>query len=225
MCSGPVHAAIRRVPRLGLVAAFVLGAASHVDAQEGPPGLSQLTARFDSLREASTQANHAASVADSIRRYEQFPGGSSIDTLEVGPFLVIASKDEARTAKKYFDQAWAVYSEIVGTAPSPLDRHLFSFLGKTDSRWDPDLDIEGATVVDARWAPGSKESFASRRMGAVLNQSLPEDLARWTGGFFLPLDPDQPLEWTYRQLVMTRSSAVADCFEGVQARCWPSLPT
>jgi hypothetical protein len=219
MCSAAVQAATR----LWLSAALVLGTASHAATQEGRPDLSRLTARLDSLREASTQANHVASVADSIRRHEQFAGGGSIDTLEVGPFFVIASKGEARTAKKYFNRAWASYSGIVGTAPSPLDGHLFSFLGETDLRWDPDLDIEGATVVDAMWAPGGRESFVSKRMGVVLNQSLPEDLARWTGGFFLPSDPDQQLEWTYRQLVMTRSSAVADCHRGVLPRCWDAL--
>ncbi len=223
MCRA-AHPDIRRALRLGLLAAFVLGTTSHAAAQEGQPDLSRLTARLDSLREASTQANHAANVRDSIRWHEQLAGDNAIDTLQVGPFFVIASKDEARTAKKYFDHAWAGYSEIVGTAPSPLDRHLFSFLGKTDSRWrDPDLGIEDATVVDARWAPGSRESFVSKRMGVVLNQSLPEDLARWTGGFFLPSDPDQELEWTYRQLVMTRSSAVADCYHGVLTRCWDAL--
>ena len=69
----------------------------------------------------------------------------------------------------------------------------------------------------------SSRARSGGRIGYVLNESFPRDLVEWTGGFSLRIDPHRELEWAYRQLVITRSTAVADCFEGIVDRCWDAM--
>lgn len=196
-------------------------AAGPVAAQTAIADEAQLIERLDSLTIAFQRADSVADIADRINRRASRPELSTpSDTLRIGPFQVVTPEGQAQMARRYFERAWAPYEAVVGPGPTSLQGHLFTFQSRKPY---VHLDVEGSTEVLARSNWESLENTIGRKIGEVLALSLPEDLRSWTGSFFLLESDREELEWTYRRLVTTRSTAAGDCYDGVLTRCWDAV--
>ena len=209
--------------RLSLVLATLLmmPIGASLDGQTTRPRESELVARIDSLSEILDRANSVAKVADAVRSEERRRLLSGqIDTLQVGPFLVVTPVGQVRLARRHFERAWARYAAIVGTERTAIDGRVFLY-GKNELLYG--LDSRGSTRVTTRYLPRNRLRAIGRILGGVMSADLPDDLRTWVGSFYIEADPTPELAWAYRSLTTTASASVSDCYDGTLERCWDAM--
>jgi len=209
--------------RLNLVLAtlLVMPLGASLDGQTTRPTESELVARIDSLSVILDRADSVAKIADAVRREERERLlGGQIDTLQVGPFLVVTPVGQGSLARRYFERAWARYAAFVGTERTAIEGRVFLY-GKSESLYG--LDSRGSIRVTTRYLSRNRDRAIGRILGGVIAADLPEDLRTWVGDFYIRADATRELEWAYRSLATTASVAVSDCYEGVLDRCWDAM--
>ena len=209
--------------RLSLVLATLLmmPIGASLDGQTTSPRESELVARIDSLSEILERANSVARVADDLRREEeQRLLSGQIDTLQVGPFLVVTPVGQVRLARRHFERAWARYASFVGTEPTAIEGRVFLY-GKSESL--SGLDSRGSIRVTTRYLSRERDRGIGRILGSVMSADLPVDLRTWVGDFYIRADATRELGWAYRALATTASTAVTDCYDGALDRCWDAM--
>ena len=183
---------------------------------------SELVSRIDSLSVILDRAVSVARVARAARSEERRRLLTArVDTVQVGPFSVVAPVQQMGLARRYFERAWARYAVIVGTERTPIEGHVFIF-GRSELLRG--LDAGGrSTRLTTRFMSRDRERAIGRVLGSVVADDFPADLATWAGNFLIRADPTVELEEAYRSLATTPSSAVTDCYDGALDRCWDAM--
>ncbi len=185
------------------------------------PVESELVSRIDSLSVILGRAVSVSRVARVARSEERRRLLTArVDTVQVGPFFVVAPVQQVGLARRYFERAWARYAAIVGTERTPIEGHIFVF-GRRELLLG--LDSQGSTRVATRFMSRDRDRAIGRILGGVLTADFPEDLRTWAGDFLVRADPTSELELTYRSLLTTASAAVTDCYDGALDRCWDAV--
>ena len=202
--------------------------ASPIESMPGPiestiPTVeSELVGRIDSLSVILDRAVGVSRVARVDRSEERRRLWTArIDTVQVGPFLVVAQVRQVGLARRYFERAWARYAVIVGTERTPIEGHVFVFGSDELLRG---FYVEGrSTRVTTRYMSRDRDRAIGRVLGGVVAADFPADLGTWAGDFLVRSDPTLELERAYRSLATTASAAVTDCYDGALDRCWDAM--
>ena len=127
------------------------------------PTESELVSRIDSLSVILDRAVDVSRVARTARSQEQRRQLTGrIDTVQVGPFLVVAPARQVGLARRYFERAWARYAVIVGTERTPIEGHVFIF-GKRELMRGLDADGRSTRVTTRFILAAEGLGFDSKR--------------------------------------------------------------
>jgi hypothetical protein len=181
-----------------------------------------LNARIDSLlplyHSAATARDSArAARTDSLRAARVVP----LDTVAVGPFLVVGTRGSVRATRPRFEEAWQRLEPRLGAGTAqPLQGAVF--LVEYGARSPTLHDLENSPGHQRIWFPEWRGTEWHRRLAAAaagrpITAALPEDVRRWLGGG--TIDEQVGAAYAHRQLRLSTDPSAPQCLNGDTSAC------
>jgi hypothetical protein len=177
-------------------------------------------ARIDSLRPLydSAQAQAQRSFVRQARAEARRAG--TLDTVGIGPFLVVGRPRDVAATAPLFERAWDDYTPLVGGAAARLEGAVFFV-----RRDNPGTGRRGFTTRPQHYNVdlpsiiryGDRMRAVRAAIGAPLRELLPPAVQQWVGeGRF---GAARELDRAYRELAIGASRGAAQCHDGDLTSC------
>jgi hypothetical protein len=172
------------------------------------------------------ERNHAiedARSAAEARRQARIDRGVRVDSVQVGPFWVLAREEHVEALAEIAREAWSHYEPYVSDSEMRGFRMTLEYNGGRRAR--SLMEGDGGAFI-GRWDPHAAKVMEVGRV--IAGQFLATDLGviGWSdNNFGLHSDQRELLEATYRSLVVgqTRSTVAEGCLRVGGDDCWRAL--